>query len=110
MSSVRKLALVVLLISWLPALLFAQGGATGAITGTVQDPSGGVLAGARVDVISESTGQVVRQLTTNTSGLFAAPLLPVGNYSLEVSASALLPRNFPESSSASPKLPASMPF
>lgn len=95
MSCVPKIAFAVVLICSLAGLLFAQGGATGAINGTVQDPSGGVLAGARVNVISESTGQVVRQLTTNSSGLFAAPLLPVGNYALEISATGFATTKFP---------------
>jgi hypothetical protein len=70
----------------LTGYLFAQGGATGAISGTVQDASGAALAGAKVDVISEATAQSVRQLTTDSSGLFSATLLPVGTYSVEVRA------------------------
>ena len=68
------------------ALAFAQGGATGAITGTVQDATGAVILGAKVNVINEATGQVLRQSSTDSSGTFTATLLPVGNYSLEVSA------------------------
>src|SRR5260370_1482402 len=68
------------------ALVFAQGGATGAITGTVQDASGAVIFGAKVDVVNEATGQVLRQVSTDSSGTFTATLLPVGNYALEVSA------------------------
>src|SRR4029077_10684649 len=54
--------------------------------GTVQDQSGGLIAGAQVSVVSEATGQVVRDLTTDSSGSFTATLLPVGSYSVEVSA------------------------
>jgi hypothetical protein len=64
----------------------AQGGATGAITGTVQDPSGGLIASAKVEIVNEATGQVVRDLTTDSSGSFTATLLPVGSYSVGVSA------------------------
>jgi Carboxypeptidase regulatory-like domain len=64
----------------------AQGGATGAISGTVQDPSGGVIGSAKVEIVSEATGQVVRDLTTDSSGSFTATLLPVGSYSVGVSA------------------------
>ncbi|HEX6503627.1 MAG TPA: carboxypeptidase-like regulatory domain-containing protein [Terriglobales bacterium] len=70
----------------LTGMLFAQGGATGAITGTVQDASGGAIAGAKVNVISEATGQSLRQLTTDSSGAFTATLLPVQTYAVEVSA------------------------
>jgi hypothetical protein len=95
MFGIRKLAIVVLFVSCLAEFVLAQGGATGAINGTVKDVSGGVLVGARVDVISEATGAVVRQLTTNSSGLFAAPLLPVGTYALEISAAGFATTKFP---------------
>src|SRR4029077_7198842 len=84
MSTFRKLAIFLMFVSWAPALL-AQGGATGAISGTVQDQSGGLIAGAQVSVVSEATGQVVRDLITDSSGSFTATLLPVGSYSVEVS-------------------------
>jgi hypothetical protein len=60
--SARRILSVVVLLTGLSPFVLAQGGATGAINGTVQDASGAVLAGARVDVVSEGTGQVVRQL------------------------------------------------
>src|ERR1700680_847091 len=86
MFSIRKSMAVGVFIACFSALVLAQGGATGAITGTVQDASGAVISGAKVNVINEATGQVLRQLSTDSSGSFTAPLLPVGNYSLEVSA------------------------
>src|SRR5713226_9743591 len=72
----------------------AQGGATGAITGTVQDPSGGAIASAKVEIVSEATGQVVRDLTTVSSGSFTATLLPVGSYSVGVSAAGFATTKF----------------
>src|SRR6202049_4347915 len=86
MFSIRKSMAVGVFIACFSALVLAQGGATGAITGTVQDASGAVISGAKVNVINEATGQVLRQLSTDSSGSFTATLLPVGNYSLEVSA------------------------
>jgi uncharacterized surface anchored protein len=85
MARSGKLAVVVALVCF-SGLALAQGGATGAVTGTVQDASGAVISGAKVNVINESTGQVLRQPRTDSSGTFTATLLPVGNYSLEVSA------------------------
>jgi len=76
---------ILLFVSWTPAL-FAQGGATGAISGTVQDQSGSFIAGAQITIISDATGETVRQLTSDSSGLFTATLLPVGKYTLRVSA------------------------
>jgi hypothetical protein len=93
--STHKVALAVALLLGLVELVSAQGGATGAIIGTVQDASGAVLANARVDIASESTGQTVRQLTTDSTGAFTAPLLPVGSYSVEVSAAGFAKTKFP---------------
>src|SRR5579863_2479359 len=95
MFRIRKSAAVGLFIACFSGLVFAQGGATGAITGTVQDASGAVLAAAKVDVISEATGQVERHLATDSSGAFTANLLPVGSYIVEVSASGFATTKFP---------------
>src|ERR1700758_381808 len=86
MSGLCKLAMLQGLLFFFTALACGQGGATGAITGTVQDVSDAVIAGAKVNVIDEATGQVLRQVSTDGSGTFVATLLPVGSYSLEVSA------------------------
>jgi hypothetical protein len=85
MSSIRNLMAFVAVLC-LSAFSFAQGGATGAIAGTIQDTTGSVLAGASVKIISEATGLTVRQLTTGSSGTFTAELLPVGSYTVEASA------------------------
>jgi hypothetical protein len=64
--------------------VFGQGGATGAISGTVQDPSGAVVAGATVQITNQDTKVVERTLKTGTDGTFIAPLLPVGTYTVSV--------------------------
>ena len=61
------------------AQALAQGGATGAISGTVLDPSGAVVAGAEVRIINQDTGFAGRSIKTDASGSFTATLLPVGN-------------------------------
>src|SRR5579862_3503054 len=90
----RKLALTFLLVS-VTSIAFAQGGATGAIGGVVQDASGAVIANAGVNVKNEATGEVVRQATTDASGLFTATLLPVGTYAVEVTAAGFPVTTFP---------------
>lgn len=85
---------IVLVILGSAAKVFAQGGATGAISGTVQDPSGGLIASAKVEIVNEATGQVVRDLTTDSSGSFTATLLPVGSYSVGVSAAGFATTKF----------------
>ncbi len=53
------------------------------LSGTVSDPSGAVVTGAKVTVSNVATG-LVRSLTTTEAGYFTFVRLPVGNYSLEV--------------------------
>ena len=95
MRGIRRITSAVVVLICLTELVFSQGGATGAINGAVQDASGAALAGARVDVVNESTGQIVRQLATDSSGVFTTPFLPVGTYSIEISASGFAKTKFP---------------
>jgi carboxypeptidase family protein/TonB-dependent receptor-like protein len=95
MSTTGKLAVLLLLSLCFGSLAFAQGGATGAISGVVQDSSGAVIANGKVSVTSEATGEVLRQTKTETSGFFTATLLPVGTYTVEVNAAGFPVTKFP---------------
>jgi hypothetical protein len=53
--------------------------ATGQITGTVRDTSGGVMSGVKVVVTNQQTG-LTRETKTTATGDYVVPLLPVGNY------------------------------
>jgi hypothetical protein len=94
-TSLRNSLAVFFFLACLCEMLFAQGGATGAIGGVVQDASGAVIANARISIGSEATGEVVRQVTSDASGLFTATLLPVGNYTVEVEAAGFPATKFP---------------
>lgn len=59
---------------------------TANIIGTVTDTTGASVVGARVTVTATARNQVVRSLDTNAEGLYAATLLPVGEYSVSVEA------------------------
>src|SRR5438445_12621770 len=83
--SVNKFLCCALLAISLVGMSFAQGGATGAITGTVQDSSGAVVANAEVRIVNQDTGALTRTTRTDGNGSFAATLLPVGNYTVYVS-------------------------
>lgn len=74
-----------LAVAMLAMQTLAQGGPSGALSGIVEDSSHAVVANAGVDIIREATGERVRTLSTNASGFFAATLLPVGVYTVEVS-------------------------
>jgi len=95
MSSFRKMMASSLFMAVFTGTMFAQGGATGAIGGVVQDASGAVIANAKVSVKSEATGELLRQVTSDASGLFTATLLPVGTYTVEVNASGFPNTKFP---------------
>jgi len=58
----------------------------GTIVGTVTDPSGAAVPNVTVTITQVATGRV-NTFTTNDTGQFAAPSLPIGNYDLKVSAS-----------------------
>ena len=66
--------------------MWAQSATTGALTGTVTDPTGGVVVGAAVAVSSKATGQE-RTATTDAAGIYTFSLLSPGNYSVKFSAS-----------------------
>lgn len=55
----------------------------GTIGGAVHDATGGTLSGAKVEVRQLETG-ATRTLSTSAEGLFNAPSLPVGHYSVTV--------------------------
>lgn len=63
----------------------AQSASTGAIEGTVTDPSGGVISGATVTATNVATGQS-RSATTDGNGSYRFSLLPPGNYDVKFSA------------------------
>src|SRR5215469_3577304 len=82
-SSIRFIVISVVAFA-LTAAAFAQGGATGAITGTVQDPSGALVANAEVRITEQDTNMLQRTITTESDGTFTAPLLPVGTYRVDI--------------------------
>ena len=73
----------------LAALLFLQAPTVnaqtfrGTILGTVTDSSGGSVPGATVTIKNLDTG-LTRTVSTSDDGTYAAPELPIGNYSITV--------------------------
>ena len=65
--------------------VFSQSTTLGSIVGTVSDPSGAAIAGARARVLNTQTG-VAREAQTDENGHFSVLSLIPGIYSVEVSA------------------------
>ncbi len=86
---VCSVSMTVCLVIGLGAVEAALGqsqASTGQIVGTVVDPKGAAIAGAKVTVSSPSTG-LKREVQTNTDGQYLAILLPPGSYEVSVEAS-----------------------
>lgn len=79
---------LLLLTFWLP--LPAWAGVGGSISGTVTDPSGGVITKATVTATNTDTG--IRQAaTTDDKGFYSFGSLPVGHYEIQVTAVSFRP-------------------
>lgn len=82
MNKVRIMALaVVAALAALPSALAQT--VTGSVTGTVADPSGAVIAGAKVALINELTKQE-RDQDTGASGDFAFTEIVPGTYDVTI--------------------------
>jgi hypothetical protein len=82
MRSLFRTVVLALLLGGLALPAMAQSQAiNGTIEGTVRDNSGGVLPGVTVTVTNTDTG-TNRVAITNASGLYRAPLLPLGTYTV----------------------------
>src|SRR5262245_28732143 len=65
-----------------PVTVLAQTTTTAALTGTVRDPSGGVVPGVDVTITQSDTG-ASRSTTTDGNGVYTAGFLPPGRYNLK---------------------------
>src|SRR5579864_9195314 len=57
--------------------------ATGSISGTVTDPTGAVVSGAKLTVAAQAIG-LTREARTDDTGHYLVPLLPVAHYTVRV--------------------------
>ena len=64
---------------------------TAQLTGTIVDPSGGVIPNAQVTLVDEATG-TSRVVQTNGEGLYAFPALTPGSYTVKVVAKGFQPK------------------
>jgi Carboxypeptidase regulatory-like domain len=75
-------ALVLMLVTAVTSA-FGQGTSTASLSGVVADSSGGMIPGATVVVKNNATGVTI-QLVTNAAGVFSAPSIPAGTYTVTV--------------------------
>ena len=78
-------ALVIAVLCGRAPSLRAQSSTTGALTGTVTDPSGAFVAGATVTLLNTATGQTQAK-TTDTNGSYGFATLAPGTYSVRFTA------------------------
>src|SRR5437660_11372098 len=91
----RKFSLLLVFASLLNfQSLRAQTPGTGALTGTVKDPSGAVIPNATVTLTSIDTGQA-RTTMTGADGVYHFNLLPPGSYRVRIEASGFKPVEVP---------------
>src|SRR5215469_14782412 len=69
MSCLPLILFASILVIFAASALSAQTSSTGALTGTVRDPSGAVVPNAKVTATSSSTGQA-RSVTTSADGTY----------------------------------------
>ena len=86
----RELCSLAIGASMLGAVIPAAHGQTaainGEITGVITDATGGAVANATLQVVNTAT-HFVQTGTTEGSGLYRFPLLPIGNYEIKAKAS-----------------------
>jgi Carboxypeptidase regulatory-like domain len=83
--AVRGLISLFMQMALLVTLASAQLGNSGSIEGVVKDPSGGVIANAKVEISNPVSG-FTRQSTTGTDGSFRFTNVPFNPYHLTVTA------------------------
>jgi len=84
-TSIRILVLIAVVALLLPGMLVGQSMTQGAISGTITDPTGAVVANVMVKAANLGKGYT-REATTNAQGVFQIPLADPGTYTIEVSA------------------------
>ena len=95
-SLFARLFLSVAVVLTLIGSAFAQGGATGAISGTVKDENGAAVPGVQVEIVNALTGATERTASGDSSGNFTVTQLPPGNYKVVVTATGFSKAELPD--------------
>ncbi len=84
-TSIRILALLAVVALLLPGMLVAQSTTQGALSGTITDQTGAVVANVTVKITNLAKGYS-HEFKTNAQGVYTYPLADAGPYSIEVTA------------------------
>lgn len=84
-NKMKRFVLILGVVACVATGLVAQDN-SGNIGGTILDPSGAAVANAKVTVTNSERNQVVRVVTTDSTGSYAVPIIPQGIYSIKVEA------------------------
>jgi hypothetical protein len=76
---------IVAIVLIFPLIASAQTSGTGSIQGTITDPTGALVEGAKVMATNAQTG-VISEATTTGTGRFVLPLLSPGSYTVTITA------------------------
>src|SRR5665213_788332 len=80
-----QIAAALLILLRVPSMMMAQSAGTGALTGTITDPTGAVVPNVIVTLTSTATNQV-RTANTGADGTYKFSLLPPGTYRVRFAA------------------------
>jgi hypothetical protein len=83
-AAIRMVVAALILTAGCTAALAQE--VSGSISGTVTDASGANVKGAVVTLANTDRGRTVRTLTTNGSGFYTATSLPLGTYTVKITA------------------------
>src|SRR6187455_44679 len=91
----RLLRLLILILFCTGSTIFSQQAATTNLSGTIKDPNGALVAGAKVSVKFKDTS-VTRETTSNDNGVFVITNLAAGSYSVKVAATGFAEKTLPD--------------
>ncbi len=88
-AGLKRLLCLVMVVLFVPVLALAQS-YRGSIRGKVVDPSGSLIAGARITAKNDATG-LVRDTLTGADGAYVLAELPAGVYTVTAQSAGLSP-------------------
>ena len=90
MKRLQQFCTIAFLCCCLPFMANAQSASSAQISGTVVDPQGAVVPGAKVTATNQATG-TGRSVTTTSTGNYVIPNLQPGTYDVAVDAKGFAP-------------------